>query len=216
MYNKSMKTIRLDEVDSTHTYLKNYIKENGYNEPICVVTKLQTAGIGSRGNSWSGKEGNLFFSFVLNKDLLPEDLPIQSASIYFSFLLKNVLKNEGSNVWIKWPNDFYIDDKKIGGTITNISSNLIYCGIGLNLVSVSEQFGKLDIKTDINILLEKYFEILNKRVSWKQIFSDFKIEFENSRKFQATIDNKKISLEKVILKEDGSIELNNKKVFSLR
>ena len=34
---------------------------------------------------------------------------------------------------IKWPNDFYIDDKKIGGTITNLSGKYVYCGIGTNL-----------------------------------------------------------------------------------
>lgn len=216
MYNSIMKIIRLDKVDSTHTYLKNYIQDNGYTQALCVVTDLQTAGIGSRGNSWSGKKGNLFFSFVLDKNKLPEDLPMQSASIYFSFLLKKVLKNNGSKVWLKWPNDFYIDEKKIGGTITNISSNLIYCGIGLNLLSVSEEFGKLDITIDTQSVLEEYFFYLEKKNSWKQIFSDFKIEFENSRKFRATIDNKKVSLEKAILNEDGSLELNNKKVFSLR
>ncbi|MFW3328905.1 biotin--[acetyl-CoA-carboxylase] ligase, partial [Aliarcobacter butzleri] len=55
-----------------------------------------------------------------------------------------------------------------------------------------------------------------KKISWKQIFSDFKIEFEKSKKFQTTIDNQKISLESAILNDDGSIQINNKKVFSLR
>lgn len=216
MYNHQMKIIRLEKVDSTHTYLKKYIVDNGFIEPICIITDYQTAGIGSRGNSWNGKKGNLFFSFVINSNSLPNDLPFQSISIYVSYLLKNILKNLGSNIWLKWPNDFYIDNKKIGGTITTISSELIYCGIGLNLLEVSNDFGKLDIKIDVDDLIKNYFLYLEKKISWKQIFSDFKIEFQLSKKFQTTIADQKISLENAILNDDGSIQVNNKKVFSLR
>ncbi len=84
MYNHFMKIIELDEVNSTQTYLRELIKTNGYIEPVVVITTNQTNGIGSRGNGWDGVKGNLFFSFVLNKNDLPTDLPLQSASIYFS------------------------------------------------------------------------------------------------------------------------------------
>ncbi|WP_323589961.1 biotin--[acetyl-CoA-carboxylase] ligase [Aliarcobacter butzleri] len=211
-----MKIIRLDEVDSTHKYLKEYILKNEYTNPLCIVTDLQTQGIGSRGNSWIGKKGNLFFSFVIDINSLPNDLPLQSTSIYFTFILKIILKNLGSKVWIKWPNDFYMKDKKIGGTITSMSKNLIFCGIGLNLLDVEKEYEKLDIKIDVDEVLKNYFFEIEKKISWKQIFSDFKIEFEKSKKFQTTIDNHKISLESAILNDDGSIQINNKKVFSLR
>ncbi|WP_198305391.1 biotin--[acetyl-CoA-carboxylase] ligase [Arcobacter vandammei] len=211
-----MKIIRLNEVDSTQTYLKNYIVENGYKNPLCIVTDFQSAGIGSRGNSWTGKKGNLFFSFVLDKNLLPKDLPLQSASIYFTYILKLILKKQGSKVWIKWPNDFYIEDRKIGGTITTLSKDLLYCGIGLNLQEISDEYGALDIKIEQNIILDDYFKEIEKTISWKQIFSLFKIEFQNSKKYKTTVDNQKISLKNAILNDDGSIHIENKKVFSLR
>lgn len=211
-----MKIINLTKVDSTHSYLKELVKQEGYSYPLCITTSLQTNGIGSRGNSWEGKEGNLFFSFVMKKDDLPSDLQIQSASIYFSYILKEVLSSKGSDIWLKWPNDFYIDNKKIGGTITTATNDLVYCGIGLNLIDVDEAFGKLDIKIDLNEILDIYFKTLEKDISWKQIFSDFKIEFQRSRKFKATLDNRKISLEKATLNDDGSIQIDDKKVFSLR
>ena len=211
-----MKIIKLKEIDSTHRYIKDYILENSYTEPLCIFTDYQTQGIGSRGNSWIGKKGNLFFSFVIDKDFLPNDLALQSSSIYFSFILKKVLKDLNSSVWLKWPNDFYIEDKKIGGTITTISKDLIYCGIGINLKNVSDDFGKLDIDIDVEDMLKSYFSNLEKKLLWKQIFSEFKIEFEHSKKFQTTIENEKISLRSAILNEDGSIQVNDKKVFSLR
>ena len=211
-----MKIIKLEEVDSTHRYIKDYILENSYKEPLCVFTDYQTRGIGSRGNSWIGKKGNLFFSFVVDKNYLPEDLPMQSSSIYFSFILKLILKDLDSSVWLKWPNDFYINEKKIGGTITTVSKDLIYCGIGLNLKNVSDDFGKLDIDVDVEDILKSYFSKLEKKILWKQIFSEFKIEFNHSKKFKTTIDNQKVSLQNVTLNDDGSIQVNNKKVFSLR
>jgi len=216
MYNKNMKIIRLEQVNSTHTYLKELISKNGYKEPVCILTDYQTDGVGSRGNTWTGIKGNLFFSFVIKKDLLPLDLPLQSISIYVSFILKNVLNDLDSKVWLKWPNDFYLKDKKIGGTITTVSKDLIYCGIGLNLLNVSSDFGKLDININIDNIIKNYFINIEKKISWKQIFSDFRIDFQLSKKFQTTIDNQKFSLENAILNEDGSIQVNNKKVFSLR
>ena len=211
-----MKIIRLDKVDSTHTYLKEYIKTNGFLEPTAVVTTCQTNGIGSRGNSWDGIDGNLFFSFVLNQNDLPSDLQLQSASIYFSFLLKIILEEQGSGIWLKWPNDFYIKDKKIGGTITSINGKLMYCGIGLNLKKVSEEFGFLDIEIDIKKVIKLYFEKLEKSIKWKQIFSEYQIEFRKSKNFQATLKNQKVSLTNAVLNEDGSININGEKVFSLR
>ncbi|NQY94489.1 MAG: biotin--[acetyl-CoA-carboxylase] ligase, partial [Campylobacteraceae bacterium] len=173
-----MKIIELDEVNSTHIYLKECIEKYGYSEPLCILASHQTSGIGSRGNSWTGKRGNLFFSFVIHKDYLPLDLPMQSASIYFSYILKIILEEQESKIWLKWPNDFYIDDKKIGGTITSIRSDLVYCGIGLNLNLVSNDFGHLDIKINKKEVLKLYFERLKKSLLWKQIFSEYKIEFQ--------------------------------------
>ncbi|MEA3553592.1 MAG: biotin--[acetyl-CoA-carboxylase] ligase [Campylobacterota bacterium] len=211
-----MEILYLNEVDSTHTYLKNYIKENGFKNPVAVVTQNQTNGIGSRTNSWEGKTGNLFLSFVMNKSVLPLDLPLQSSSIYFSYILKDILNSLDSQVWLKWPNDFYIENKKIGGTITNLSGELIYCGIGLNLYKVNNQFGHLDISINLNKVLNIYFQKLESKISWKHIFSKYSIEFEKSRQMETTINNQKKSLEHSMLNSDGSIFIDKEKVFSLR
>ena len=211
-----MEIIYLKKVDSTHTHLKNYIKINSYKHPLAIVTQFQTNGIGSRENNWQGKKGNLFFSFVIDKNLLPSDLPLHSSSIYFGFILKQLLKENDSKIWLKWPNDFYIDDKKIGGTITNLTKELLYCGIGLNLECVSEEFGYLDIQIDHKKLLDNYFKQITTGITWKQIFSNYSLEFEKSRQFTTTIDNRKNLLKNAILNDDGSINIDKKKVFSLR
>lgn len=211
-----MEILYLKSVDSTHTYLKDFIQSNGYKNPVAIVTKNQTQGIGSRDNKWIGLQGNLFFSFVLHKSLLPKDLPTQSSSIYFSFILKEILEKLGSKVWLKWPNDFYVDGNKIGGTITNIKGDLLFCGIGLNLIKNDTTYSSLDINIKIEDFLQEYFTSVLKKKGWKQIFSKFSIEFENSKAYKATIKDEKVSLQNAVLNSDGSIYIDNKKVFSLR
>ncbi len=206
----------LNSVNSTQSYLKQYIKKYSYQNPIAIITQNQINGIGSRDNNWEGKKGNLFFSFVVSLDDLPKDLPLQSASIYFNHILKDALNSFDSLVWLKWPNDFYCENKKIGGTITHISNGLIYCGIGLNLHKVNDEFGYLDIDININDLLNKYFDTLEMYPSWKQIFRKFEIEFHKNDDFSTNIENRKILLKNTILNSDGSLTIDSKKVFSLR
>lgn len=176
----------------------------------------QGGGVGSRGNSWIGMDGNLFISFALDRACLPDDLKLESSSIYFSYLLKEILSSMGSSVWIKWPNDFYIDNRKIGGTITNLSGDIIVCGIGLNLHSSPDEFDKLDIAIDAITIANIYAKQFDNLPSWKQIFSKFKIEFERSKKYLTHIENEQISLGDTTLLDDGSLEYNNQRIFSLR
>jgi len=211
-----LEIVYLKSINSTHTYLKEYIQKYGYKNPLAIVTSEQTKGLGSRNNQWVGLKGNLFFSFVVDKSLLSDDIPNQSYSIYFSFLLKEILEKKGSKVWLKWPNDFYIDDNKIGGTITNMKGDLLFCGIGLNLINIDATYYSLDISVHREELLQEYFFSVLRRNSWKQLFSKFSIEFEKSQAYKATIKDKKVSLQNAVLHSDGSIFIDNKKVFSLR
>lgn len=211
-----MTTTYLDSVDSTQSYLKNLIKTKEIKAPHAIVSKKQTAGVGSRANSWIGEDGNLFLSFAINVDDLPSDLKLESSSIYFAYLLKDVLSKLKSSVWLKWPNDFYLGDIKIGGMITNIVENTMICGIGLNLSNAPDKFEKLDINISIEELLEKYFKNIEKKLLWKQVFSKYKLEFCKNKKFFTHNNNLKISLNNAILEYDGSITINGDRMYSLR
>ena len=211
-----MQTYYLDEVGSTQTYLKELILEKDVEFPCAVVAKIQTNGIGSRGNSWTGMEGNLFLSFGIPLAQLPKDLKIESASIYYAYLLKETLCELNSKVWLKWPNDFYVDNKKIGGMITNISKGTLICGVGINLVQAPEGFATLDLQITQETILKRYFLKLQKNVSWKQVFSKYKLEFDKSKEFYTHNKNIKISLEGAILESDGSVTSNGERIFSLR
>lgn len=214
-----LEIIYLKETTSTHKVLIESIQNGEFKDSIALSADVQTSGVGSRDNSWQGGDGNLFLSFALDIDKLPDDLPKNSMSIYFSYLMKETLSNLGSNLFLKWPNDFYLGDKKIGGTITKIlKDEIVVCSMGINLKSAPENFEIIDINIDKILLIESFFLKLKEDIFWKKIFRKYKVEFRQSQRFlyYDEVRKSKVSLMDAKLLEDGSIELNGRKVYSLR
>ncbi len=211
-----MKITYLDSVDSTQIHLKNLVKKKQVEPPYAVLAHMQTGGLGSRDNSWRGYRGNLFLSFAIELQDLPSDLKLESASIYFSYILKEILSSCNSKVWLKWPNDFYVNNKKIGGMITNLVSDTLICGVGINLAKAPIDGDKLDIDIDKEKILVKYFKNIEKKISWKQIFSKYRLEFYLNKNFYTHNKNNKISLSSAVLEDDGSISVDGERIYSLR
>jgi BirA family biotin operon repressor/biotin-[acetyl-CoA-carboxylase] ligase len=201
---------------STQKYLLELLEKDQVQAPVAVISSEQSSGLGSRDNDWSGGEGNFFASIALDLDMLPQDLPLGSASIYFSFIMKQTLEALGENIWLKWPNDFYLNDDKVGGTITKKVKNTLVCGIGINLKNSQNGYRALQCDISPQKLLEKFLLALEKFPKWKQVFSEYEIEFELSRAFSVHIENDKKSLSDATLCQDGSLIIGGKRVFSLR
>jgi len=210
-----LETVWFESLKSTQKKILKDLESGVVKAPIAYYTPYQSEGIGSRGNRWIGCRGNFFLSFAIDIKSLPKDMPLASSSIYFSFILKDVLAQMGSKVWIKWPNDFYLD-KKVGGTVTNLKNSLLVVGIGLNLTSAPQGFQKLDVDVDARYLLNRYFTSLSRKTLWKEIFSKYKIEFQKSRDFFVKTKRGNISLKNAVLLEDGSIEINGERIYNLR
>ena len=128
-----MKILFFECLESTHLFLVKKLKDNTLKPPIMVVAHHQNKGIGSRGNVWEAAKEGLYFSFALYKDSLPQDLPLESTSIFYGYIFKSILEEHRSKVWLKWPNDLYIQDKKIGGVLCTLIEDKILVGIGLAL-----------------------------------------------------------------------------------
>jgi BirA family biotin operon repressor/biotin-[acetyl-CoA-carboxylase] ligase len=200
-----LQIIYFEEIESTQKYLLNNLKDN-----VCVWSEYQTDGIGSRGNSWIGEKGNLFFSFSIHKNSLPVDLKLQSISIYYMFLLKDILESYGSNIKFKWPNDLYLKNK-VAGCISNIKNDIIIVGIGLN-TKESKNFDALDIEVNNKEVLNQFLNKVENKILWSDIY--LKLEYEFYKNDFVTSDN--IELKKAKLNYDGSIEINNERTYSLR
>jgi BirA family biotin operon repressor/biotin-[acetyl-CoA-carboxylase] ligase len=196
--------------------LSERVRSGEIDVPTAVLSHEQSDGMGSRENSWEGGRGNFFASIAVRASDLPEDLPLSSASIYFAFIMRNVLRDAGYEVWLKWPNDIYFGDEKVGGVITQKIRDFLVCGIGVNLKNSQNGFASLQSDIAAEELLEIYLAELLGYPSWKQIFSEYRLEFVLSKRFSVHIGNYEKSLREALLCEDGSISIEGKRVFSLR
>ncbi len=130
--------IHLTETESTNNYLIALLKNKQLDEGTIVLSDYQKAGKGQGGNSWESESGkNITCSIVL----YPFFIEARSQFIISQLVSLSVIKTLEpiiSNTSIKWPNDIYVGDKKIGGIlIENIlnGKNIDKCviGIGLNV-----------------------------------------------------------------------------------
>jgi BirA family biotin operon repressor/biotin-[acetyl-CoA-carboxylase] ligase len=145
--------IRLDEVDSTNSYLKQLARKQSLAEGTVVIAEFQTGGRGQQGNSWFSSRGdNLLFSLLLcPKNLLANEVFI--ISCITSLAIEKTLSQFIDNVRIKWPNDIYWNDKKIAGILieNNLQEGFVkssVIGIGLN---INEQRFSADLPNPVSL-----------------------------------------------------------------
>lgn len=127
-----------ESIDSTNAWLL----ENGEDGDICL-SETQTAGRGRRNNPWvSPNSGNIYLSYCCHFDSSIEHRSLLGlvAGIAIAEALQEIgLNGQG----IKWPNDIFWQNKKLGGILIQTSSNYekFIIGIGLN-VSLTEDSHK--------------------------------------------------------------------------
>lgn len=120
-----------EELDSTN----DAIRELNDNDLPAVITAIrQNKGRGRRGRTWIGLDGNLYFTYSLK--ILPQDLSKYVCLIGLS--LAKTVQNFAveKKVQIKWPNDIFLNDKKLTGILLeNIKDDNWAIGIGVNIVN---------------------------------------------------------------------------------
>lgn len=130
--------IHREEVISTNTSLREWIREGDLPEGSVVVADFQTGGRGQLGNVWESEAGkNLTFSIVLYPDCIPARSQFLISQIA-ALSVKETLDYYVDGITVKWPNDIYWKDRKICGMLieNDLSGPTIYCsviGIGMNL-----------------------------------------------------------------------------------
>ncbi|BCX78937.1 biotin--[acetyl-CoA-carboxylase] ligase [Campylobacter sp. 19-13652] len=206
----------IDECSSTHLCLIDALKQGEIVVPVALCAKSQTNGVGSRGNSWQSLAGGLFLSMAVDKNSLPKDLPMVSIAIYFAMVIKQILSSHGSLVWVKWPNDLYVNDKKVGGLISTFVGDYCVISVGINLCLAPNDASSLDIDMDADLLALKICGSFDFLPSWGDIFTLFKAEFEKSRAFCSHAKSRVYDLSCAELLNDGSLKIGDERIYSLR
>ncbi|MBQ0009446.1 MAG: biotin--[acetyl-CoA-carboxylase] ligase [Firmicutes bacterium] len=203
-----MNCIHFDEIDSTNKYLKeNFDSLENF---TFVSSDYQSGGKGRENRVWlSNNSENLLFSFLIKDQSLLKKfnvLSIGTATLVARFLELKGLKN----VSVKWPNDVYVNDKKICGILLEGNvDQFLAIGVGLNVnqtkfdgdYRVDPTSMKIELKEDIDLeaLEVELFEFIFKHINQK-LFNKKTFEFLNTHNY---LLNKKVKAGNIIGKVSG-------------
>jgi len=130
--------ISLLSTNSTNDYARHLLEGDTPREGVVIIAGEQKKGRGYGENTWySGRGKNLLFTVILYPEFLAGSQQFLISKC-ISLGLYDYLSETISDVSIKWPNDIYVEDRKIAGML--IENDLVgsavkdsIVGIGLNV-----------------------------------------------------------------------------------
>jgi len=165
----------LPEVDSTQK-VAHEIARNGAEHGTVVITDEQTNGKGRLGRSWfSQKRKGIWMSMVIRPNFSFQEAP-KITLVTSVILAKTLNKLYSDQFTIKWPNDIFLNGRKISGILTEIHGeqdriHYMIIGVGINTHRIEFPEELLVKATSI----EEEIGIKPKRM---ELIQNFFLEFE--------------------------------------
>ena len=163
-----------DSVESTQTIAKQSLVDNQYT--MLILSDEQTKGRGRFNRNWSSSKGKgLWMSVVLRPNVSFSMIP--KFNLFIALGIRDAIHAFSKDkVEIKWPNDIYINDKKVCGFLTEMVANAdaveaIICGIGINLNHQEEDFSDIIRHRATSIRLH-YSEEINRYQFLKRLIEE--------------------------------------------
>ena len=184
----------LAKVDSTNEYIKKYLKKR---KDALVRADEQTAGKGTKGRSFISQKGGLYLSkLTFHEGLMAKDawsIMVDSAMAVVKTLLAFNVQPQ-----IKWPNDIWVNGKKICGILIQNG----FCGdrVDYSLVGIGVNVNN-EIADEIKDIAISLKQALGKEISVESFFLSLMLNFvsgssiEEYKKFSAVL-GKKITVTK--------------------
>ncbi len=127
-----------EQLDSTNNYASTIAKLPETQSGTAITTDFQLEGRGQRDNQWLAEPRSSFLGTIILKiQLKPEEIFYLSKWAALQ-VAKTLVQHNIQSVSIKWPNDIFVEGKKIGGILIENSwseQSLHYSlmGIGINI-----------------------------------------------------------------------------------
>lgn len=144
----------VDEHESTNAEFR----DGPFHHGDAVATLNQTNGRGRRDRTWitvPGKGMAISVVFGLDPDnpiAFPTRIPLAAATAFIDAV--ETIAPPG-DMWVKWPNDVYVGDRKVAGILTEMPSpDRVIVGLGVNLFHSRDE---LPVETATSLALEGLF-----------------------------------------------------------
>ncbi|MCL2410129.1 MAG: biotin--[acetyl-CoA-carboxylase] ligase [Treponema sp.] len=91
----------------------------GMKGPIVIAADRQTAGRGRFGKTWISKQGGLYFAILEHPHITVSDYAQFSLVLQIA-VTKSISSICGKTACLRWPNDVYVDNRKIASITTEV------------------------------------------------------------------------------------------------
>ena len=165
------------ETTSTQEIAKA-LASQGVAEGTIVVAETQSGGRGRVGRQWSSPQGGVYFSMILRPDMKPSEalrLPLVAGVA----VAQAIKRNTKLAPKLKWPNDIMLQDRKVGGILTEMSAEIdrldwVIIGIGLNVNTSHESYPE-----EVQGVATSLMELGGKIIPRVKLLQDILFEFES-------------------------------------
>ena len=138
----------MESTTSTNDLAKIYANQNSAT-PAIFISEEQTAGRGRLGRTFvSPAKSGLYISLCLFPTVALEDLSLITCATAVA-CIETIEQLTGKSLDIKWVNDLFYREKKVGGILTEVISDFesqqvqaLIVGIGINLIDSPQSFPK--------------------------------------------------------------------------
>lgn len=121
-----------ESLPSTQELLKARLRAGIDVDRVVLRTDQQTAGLGRRGKSWSGKVGGSYQSVALRDPNGRLRRPWTSLAVAIG--VAEEFRAAGAQMSVKWPNDLYLVGK-VGGVLSEHLKSHLIVGVGVNVAN---------------------------------------------------------------------------------
>ena len=136
----------MESTTSTNDLAKLYANQNS-TTPAIFISEEQTAGRGRLGRKFvSPAKTGLYISLCLFPTIALEDLSLITCATAVA-CVETLEELTGKSLNIKWVNDLFFQDKKVGGILTEVISDFesqqvqsLIVGMGINLIEARDNF----------------------------------------------------------------------------
>ncbi|MDR2542770.1 MAG: biotin--[acetyl-CoA-carboxylase] ligase [Treponema sp.] len=147
----------------------------GADSGTVITADRQTAGKCRNGRTWISRSGGLYFSILERPRLTIADYPLFSLVLQIA-VVKTISSVCGKTAYLRWPNDIYINNRKIAAITTEVSGEgdlltWLIGGIGINVNNKGPTIKAISCA-----------EIIKRQTSRKEILCKILEEFETTKK----------------------------------
>jgi len=160
---------------STMDRAREHALRSSMKSGFVFTAEKQNAGRGRNGRSWISRQGGLFFSVLERPRLAIADYSLYSLMMQIA-VVRCISLICGKKAYLRWPNDIYINRRKIAGVTTEIAGEgdliaWLTGGIGVNVNNLIPSAKATSCA-----------EVIGHHISRREVLNDILNEIDNVKK----------------------------------